>query len=196
MKKKLLMMAVLMTSPQAHAQFATVDVANAAQVAKVVAEAKNQLEKMQDQIDLLKGNDWSGAFGSLENNRDFIPMEDWTEIDDIDVSNKREQYGLVSDDPRTQAKYDRRLRYLIANESAYSAQQQHLANIEALSNRAAGMETPQEREELANAIALESAAMQSDQNRIATINENMDRESKLKADAANKRLRDRFKPIN
>lgn len=193
-KAAILFAAMFAVSTHANAQFATVDVANAAQVAKVVAEAKKQLEKMQYQIELIEGNDWSGAFGSLENNRDFIPMDDWNEIEDIEVEEKREEYGLVSDDEEVQESYDRKIRYLEANESAYRAQEQHIANLEELQSRAADVETQQERQELANAIAIEKGAMQSDANRIKTINQNMNRQQELERQSRNAKLRERFEP--
>lgn len=197
-KAAILFAAIFAVSTHANAQFATIDVANIAKIAEQIKQAKKfadkRKEQLKDQIELIEGNDWAAAAGALENNRDFIPMDDWNEIEDIEVEEKREEYDLVSDDEEVQESYDRKIRYLEANESAYRAQEQHIANLEELQSRASEVETQQERQELANAIAIEKGAMQSDANRIKTINQNMNRQQELERQSRNAKLRERFEP--
>lgn len=203
MNKKLLVFLMIFTCSSARAQIPVTDVAGLAQAVqtvaeaqKMVAEAKRQYNQVESNfnanMDAIKGNDWGYLANQLDNNYDFIPLEDWNEIENIDVSSLRVRYGLQSADAEEQAVYDQKLRYLAANEAAYKSQKQHLSNIEALQNRAGTVSTPQQREELNNAITLEVAAMQSDKNRIDTINQNMNRDAQLRESAANQELRNMF----
>lgn len=200
MKKSSIALSAFLFVNSAYAQIPVTDAAGLAQAVQMVTEAQKQYEQIKNNFDetmsAIEGNDWSYFASEVSNDYDFIPMEDWSDIEDIDVTALRNRYGLHSDDPEMQEMYDQRMRYLAANESAYASQQQHLENIEALRSRASSIQTPQKREELANAISLEVAAMQSDQNRIETINQNMDRDAKLREMAANRELREMFQPVD
>lgn len=207
MKRLLVGLMVAVLSNSTYAQIPVTDAAGLAQAVqqvakaqKMIEEAKRRYEQVQDNfkenMDAIEGNDWSYIAGQMKNDYDFIPRENWEDIEDMDVTAMRDRYGLRSDDPEMQEVYDQRMRYLAANEAAYSSQKQHLENIEELRSRAASLQDPHQREELANAISLEVAAMQSDQNRIETINRNMDRDAKLREMSANRDLREMFQPVD
>ncbi|REC93324.1 type IV secretion system protein [Kushneria indalinina] len=191
-----LLLALCLLSADAHAQVPTTDVANLAQAVKAVEEAQRQYDQVKNNFDTqmraIKGNNWGRVIRNVRNNVDYIPVDNWRDIDSIDVAALRQRYDLVSDDPQQQQVYDKEMRYLAANEAAYRSQQQRLANIEEYKRRAADAQTPQQREELQNAISLEVAAMQSDQNRLDNLNRNMDREAKLRERSANRELASMF----
>lgn len=188
-----ILVALISTPITAFAQIPTTDVASIAQIKLQLEEAYKQYELMQEEYDAITGNSGYGRMLENEEMFTYIPDSgDWREISDYDISELAERYGLTSDDPARQAEYERELSNMVAAERSYQAQSQRLANIEALMERANQVDTPREREDLANAISIEQAALQLESNRMAALERTVQRDSRLEEDAANNRMSKMF----
>ncbi|NWO07377.1 MAG: hypothetical protein HLX50_17320, partial [Alteromonadaceae bacterium] len=117
MKRLLVGLMVAVLSNSTYAQIPVTDAAGLAQAVqqvakaqKMIEEAKRRYEQVQDNfkenMDAIEGNDWSYIAGQMKNDYDFIPRENWEDIEDMDVTAMRDRYGLRSDDPEMQEVYD------------------------------------------------------------------------------------------
>lgn len=159
------------------------------QMREQVQTAKNQYEQMQREFEAITGNSQYGRMLQNDDLFTYIPESgDWREVSGYDIGTLAERYGLTSDDPARQEQYERELSNMVAAERSYRAQTQRLANIEALMGRADTVQTPRERQDLANAISIEQAALQVETNRMAALQDTMIRDSRLEEEAANNRM--------
>lgn len=159
------------------------------QMREQVQTAKNQYEQMRREFEAITGNSQYGRMLANDDLFTYIPESgDWREVSGYDIGGLAERYGLTSDDPARQEQYERELSNMVAAERSYRAQTQRLANIEALMGRADTVQTPRERDDLANAIAIEQAALQVETNRMAALQDTMLRDSRLEEEAANNRM--------
>lgn len=196
--KVLVLSSLLFITPLAgYAQgIPTIDAASIVQLKMQLDEAKNMVSEAQAQwrqmerdFEAITGNDNIGRMLYEEDLFTYIPESgDWREKSGYDVTELAERYGLTSDDPVRQEEYERELSNMVAAERSYRAQTQRLANIEALMDRANEVDTPQQRQDLANAISIEQAALQVETNRMSAMQDTMERDSRLEEEAANNRM--------
>lgn len=188
-----ILVAIFSAPIPAFSQIPTIDAASIAQFVEQLKEAKKQLAQMEKEYEAITGNSNYGRMLENEEMFTYIPESgDWREISAYDISELAERYGLTSDDPARQAEYERELSNMVAAERSYQAQSQRLANIEALMDRANQVDTPREREDLANAISIEQAALQLESNRMAALERTVQRDSRLEEEAANNRMSKMF----
>ncbi|WP_193067750.1 type IV secretion system protein [Halomonas sp. 3D7M] len=171
----------------------TFDASTFAQMTAQILETKRILENAKDQLESMTGNDNIGRMLYDSELFTYIPESgEWSDILDYDVSALAEKYELISDDPAKEEYYEKELTAMLAAERSYRAQTQRLANIEALMDRANVVDTPQQREDLANAIAIEQAAIQLEQNRMVALENTMVRDRELRESQAVKKIADIF----
>lgn len=194
MRKSLIGIGLVFIAQNVFAAVPTTDFAVLAQVQQQVAKAAEQISQLKQQYNQAKeqfnqnmswevGNGWHGIQSSLPQTS-YLPA-DWQDITKIDVSTLRQRYGLTSDDPKEQDFYDRQLRYLGANEKAYTAQQQHVRRLKALEAKANTVRTPREREELMTALQSEQQQMAIEHQQLESLNESMNREDRIETARVN-----------
>jgi type IV secretion system protein VirB5 len=190
-KLKLSLASVVFFISQAQAQgIPTFDASTFTQLATQIQQTQNLLQNAQNQLEAITGNDNIGRLLYDSVLIDYIPASgDWSEIFESDLSPLLEKYGLESENPKMQAIYEREVAVMVAAESSYKAQSQRLANIEALMDRANAVDNPQQREDLANAIAIENAAIQLEQNRMMALQQSVEQDRNLQEQQATQDLR-------
>ena len=171
----------------------TFDASTFAQLTTQIQQTQNLLQNAQSQLEAITGNSNIGRLLHDSSLVDYIPINgDWSEIFDSNLSPLLERYGLESENPEVQKIYEREVAVMVAAERSYEAQSQRLANIEALMDRANVVETPQQREDLANAISIEQAAIQLEQNRMIALQQTVEQDRNLEVRQAAQELRSFF----
>ena len=162
-----------------------------AEMVKQLEEMKRQYEQAQDQFDDLK--EWNLGNSVLDYMLDnpelytYIPSDttsgSWREIyssiGESELEQLREEYNMYSDNTTNQEMHDTQLTNLNTMEAAYRANNLRLENIEDLRSAAASAETPQEKQDVSNLLALEQAAISNEANRLAAAQKLMDQQEAL-----------------
>lgn len=194
---------VVIAVSKATAQVVVEDPASIAHQVLQLAEMKRSYEQMinqtlqdannfEENMKMIKGNNWQDLTAGIIEDAYGIPATTWTELGSVNVSPLRAKYGLTSSNPEVQASYDRQLQYMVANEKAYESQRYHTQNLTSLKRRAAAVSTPQQRQELSNAIAAEQASIATDMNKITSLEANIEQAKRIQEQKVNANLSKRF----
>ena len=190
---RIVIMAFCFVSWNAKAGIPTFDSATFTQLTTQIQQTQQILQNAQNQLEAITGNSNIGRMLYESALVNYIPTSgDWNEIFNMDISPLLEKYGLSSEDERMQKQYEREVSIMLAAERSYQAQTQRLANIEALMDRANEVNNPQQREDLANAIAIEQAAIQLEMNRMNALHASIEQDRLLNETQSNDRLRKSF----
>ena len=169
------------------------DASTFAQVVAQLQQTQQLLLNANKQLEAITGNSNIGRMLFESALSSYIPTSgDWSEIFELDLAPLLEQYGLSSENEAIQATYEKEVAVMVAAERSYQAQTQRLANIEALMDRANEVNNPQQREDLANAISIEKAAIQLEQNRMIALQQTIEQDRRLREEVAIKNLHDFF----
>lgn len=181
--KKLLTVLIIscMSINFSSGQIPTTDVATVGQLLQNALEAaqqaKDQLDKLQDQIDyykkLYEGNWNLGEAQTTIENELGLP-KDWKEIFDDNKSNvetSREEYELSNNNESLQQEYDSYLTQMEFYKKTYQQNIDRANRLRQLSTLLNTATTPQQKADLNNKLAYEQLALQADKQAM----ENMDR---------------------
>lgn len=158
----------------------TVDVAN---IAQLVANAKQQAQQALDQLNetkaaiqqaksqydhyksIVTGNNKLGDFLNDPALNNVLPVNDWKDIysDAKDLGDLRSRYGLLSNDQNVQKAFDQLLYKAKMLEDTYNAASKRIENAQQLRERLNTVQTPQEREELGLRFQQEQLELQNQQ---------------------------------
>jgi type IV secretion system protein VirB5 len=155
-------------------------------------EVLAQLEKAKEAIDqakaqhehykkIMEGNNKLGDFLNDPLLNEIIPLNDLGKIytDIKDLPGLRDKYGLKSDNPELQAKFDKLLAQAGVLEDSYSNSMKRVENAEALRQRINTVTTPQQREELQLRYQQEYLELQNQQIKMQNIQMLMAQKEKL-----------------
>lgn len=178
-----------------------VDVAGLAQMVKdtalrahefkqTIGEAKSRLNHMKADLNHYKKMvDGHFDFEKVINDpflNDFMAMDNWQQIYDSvgDVSSLREEFGLKSDDPAIQSRFDQELKQFKFNQILYQNSVKRNKRIQDLAGKYASATTPAAKSDLANAISYEEMQMKNDQQMMEKMTALMDKQRSLEANKA------------
>lgn len=197
--KKVLLASLLVFSLGSNASgIPVVDVANLAQIVteglarakefkQNMDEARNRLSEMKASSDHYKKMvDGHFNFEDVLNDpyaNEFMALDDWKDIynDSSGLVELREEFGMYSDDPLVQRRYDNQLRQYNAQSKFYKASVERNKKMQSLLGQFSTATTPAAKEDIANAIRFEQTQVQNDAQMMATMNTMMDERRRLEA---------------
>lgn len=200
---------MLLGASHAHAQIPTTDAIGIAQrtlehaveleqMIRQIEELERQYNQARDQFEELKEMNIGNAFMDYILNDpemySYIPTDttagSWQEMyqnmSGSALEALRSKYGLYAPEVEEQQEYyDFQLTNLHTMEAAYRAHNLRLENLDELRMEAAAAQTPQEKADIANRLAIEQAAINNENNRLAVAVDLMAREDQLKIQQQN-----------
>lgn len=148
----------------------------ATQAKTALDTAKDGIEQVRTQFEahksMITGNSNLGDFLNNPALNKMLPLADWSEVYDSvrDLSQLRERYGLNSDDPSIQKKFDKYLAIADALERTYDASSERVKNATELRGKLNQVETPQQKEDLQLRYQHEMLELQVQQMRVDQMN--------------------------
>lgn len=161
--------------PTAIAQMAANAQAQAQQAMDALDTAKEGIEQARSQYEahkqMITGNDRLGDFLNNPALNKMLPLSDWADLYESvrDIGELRDRYGLNSDDPRVQSKFDKLLAVADALERTYEASNERVRNAESLRGKLNEVETPQQKEDLQLRYQHEMLELQVQQMRLGEV---------------------------
>ncbi|NOI06707.1 type IV secretion system protein [Vibrio anguillarum] len=201
MKKWLMIFTLVASSSVFASGIPVVDVASIAQMLKdglvrakefkdQMGEARNRLLEMKSQGEhykqMVEGHyDFEDVLNDPYLNQ-FIALDDWKEIyeDAQGLENLRDEFGLYSDDPKIQRRYDNQLRQYQLRQKYYRNSVERNKRMQKLYQEFNGAANPAAKSDIANAISFERMQMQNDDQLMASMDEMMERQQMLERDSA------------
>ncbi|WP_412497222.1 type IV secretion system protein [Vibrio fluvialis] len=199
--KKWLMVFVLSASSSVYATgIPVVDVASLTQMLQdglmrakefqeQMGEARNRLLEMKSQGEhykqMVEGHyDFEDVLNDPYLNQ-FIALDDWKEIyqDTQGLSNLRDEFGLYSDDPKIQRRYDNQLRQYQLRQKYYRNSVARNKRMQKLYQEFNGASNPAAKSDIANSISYERMQMQNDDQLMASLDEMMERQQMLERES-------------
>ncbi|EOV0110334.1 type IV secretion system protein [Vibrio parahaemolyticus] len=166
-------------------QMVTDSVTRAKEFTQSITEARNRLNQMRNQAEHYKSM-VEGHYGfekilSDPNFNDVVDLSDYSDLYDSieDVSDLREEFGLYSDNPITQRRYDMQLKQLKFQETIYERSTKRQERMSRLLSQFNTATTPAAKEDLGNAINFETTLMQNDQQMMTAMSEMLERQKVL-----------------
>jgi type IV secretion system protein VirB5 len=159
-----------------------------------IKEAKGRLQQLKDTGEHYKEMvDGHFDFEAILNDpllNEHLALDDWKDIyDDVsDLANLRDEFGMISDDPIIQAKWDKQLQSYSAQQKFYDLSAERNENLTNLLDQFTTATNPAAKADLANSIQFENAQIENDKAMMQTMTELMKAEQVL---ADEKRAMDR-----
>ncbi|OCH65471.1 conjugal transfer protein TrbJ [Vibrio diabolicus] len=191
-----LSLALTLSAPTYSAGIPVVDVAGIAQMitdsatraqefSQSISEARNRLNQLKSQAQHYKSM-VEGHYGFEEiltdpNLNDAIDLSAYSDLYDAidDVSDLREEFGLYSDNPVTQRRYDMQLKQLKFQETLYERSAKRQERMSRLLSQFSTATTPAAKEDLGNAINFEKTLMENEQDMMTAMSEMLERQKVL-----------------
>jgi type IV secretion system protein VirB5 len=133
-----------------------------------IKEAKNRLNEMRNSSehyrDMVDGHfDFESILNDPTLNK-YLALDDWKDIynDTSDLSDLRDEFGMVSNNPTTQKKYDRKLQTYSAQSKFYDMSVKRNDNLKDLLAQFTTATNPAAKADLANSIQFENARIKND----------------------------------
>lgn len=171
-------------------QMITDGLARAKEFKQNMEEARNRLNEMKSSADHYKKMvDGHFNFEDVLNDpyaNQFMALDDWKQIynDSTGLAELREEFGLYSDDPNVQRRYDNKLKQYNAQTKFYKASVERNKKMQSLLSQFSTATTPAAKEDIANAIRFEQTQVQNDAQMMATMNTLMEKQQRLEHDAS------------
>lgn len=149
--------------------------AQAKQALDALKQAKEGIDQAKAEYDhyksLISGNANYGDFLNNPELNNILPVSEWADIykDAKRLTDLRERYGMVSDDPSVQKAFDRLLAATGALEANYDASNERVKNAEALRREINRVDTPQQKQDLQIRYQQELLEQQNQEMRMANI---------------------------
>ena len=153
-------------------------------------EAKNRLGEMKSQGDHYKDMvDGHFNFEDVLNNpqsNQFMASENWKDIynDLTGLGELRQEFGMYSDDPIVQRRYDNKLKQYNAKTKFYKASVDRSNRMSDLLEQFNTATTPSAKDDIANAIRFEQTQVQNDTQMMASLNELMEKQRLMESEKA------------
>jgi type IV secretion system protein VirB5 len=174
-------------------------------IAKMVENAVTQARQALDQLNCTKAmisnaqsvfnhiksvteGNWN--LGSVLNDptlTSYLPSKTWSDVYSMnsgDLAALRQQYGLKSDNPVLQQRFDNLLSNLNMMQKSYAASAQRQQNIQQLANYLNSAQTPAQKQDLMNRIQYEQVQLQNEKARLDSVQKLMDMQQRAQADKA------------
>lgn len=155
-----------------------------------IEEAKNQLNEAKRQGDFYEDmvNTFTDSYVNALNSPssgNYLAHLDWESIynQGNDISSLRAKYGLISDDPKMQAHYDKMLQNHTVQETHYNKSVERQNRIIKLSSLIQSADTPAKKADLTNALEFERIALMNEQQMIALTQKLMEQQRDLETRA-------------
>ncbi|WP_085344650.1 type IV secretion system protein [Vibrio sp. ArtGut-C1] len=167
------------------AQMITDSATRAQEFSQSISEARNRLNQLKSQAQHYKSM-VEGHYGFEEilsdpNLNDAIDLSAYSDLYDAidDVSDLREEFGLYSDNPVTQRRYDMQLKQLKFQETLYERSAKRQERMSRLLSQFGTATTPAAKEDLGNAINFEKTLMENEQDMMTAMSEMLERQKQL-----------------
>ena len=164
---------------------------------KTLEQLKEQLDAIKQQIDQARqfANDTKNRFegnwnlGDLISNDDFLrslPKEAKDVLignsNSFNLDNLRRKYGLSSDNAQTQKSYDALMKYAERTQTVYENTLKRIKNLTKLKDLANAAQTPAQKQDVANKLALEQLSFNQEQQALKQMAEAINIQKKLEMD--------------
>lgn len=170
------------------AQMITDSATRAQEFSQSISEARNRLNQLKSQAQHYKSM-VEGHYGFEEilsdpNLNDAIDLSAYSDLYDAidDVSDLREEFGLYSDNPVIQRRYDMQLKQLKFQETLYERSAKRQERMSRLLSQFGTATTPAAKEDLGNAINFEKTLMENEQDMMTAMSEMLERQKQLEID--------------
>lgn len=170
------------------AQMITDSATRAQEFSQSISEARNRLNQLKSQAQHYKSM-VEGHYGFEEilsdpNLNDVIDLSAYSDLYDAidDVSDLREEFGLYSDNPVIQRRYDMQLKQLKFQETLYERSAKRQERMSRLLSQFGTATTPAAKEDLGNAINFEKTLMENEQDMMTAMSEMLERQKQLEID--------------
>ncbi|EJE8675687.1 conjugal transfer protein TrbJ [Vibrio parahaemolyticus] len=201
-----LSLSLLLAAPVYATGIPTVDIASITQMitdsatrakefTQSITEAKNRLNQMKSQAEHYKSM-VEGHYGFEDvlhdpTLNDVIDLSDYSDLYDAidDISDLRTEFGLESDDPLVQRRYDMQLKQLRFQEMLYERSAKRNERMSRLLSQFKTATTPSAKEDLGNSINFEKIQMQNDQQMMVAMGDMLERQKQLEIE---KQLNDSY----
>ncbi|HHY0508171.1 TPA: type IV secretion system protein [Vibrio parahaemolyticus] len=177
------------------AQMITDSATRAQEFSQSISEARNRLNQLKSQAQHYKSM-VEGHYGFEEilsdpNLNDAIDLSAYSDLYDAidDVSDLREEFGLYSDNPVIQRRYDMQLKQLKFQETLYERSAKRQERMSRLLSQFGTATTPAAKEDLGNAINFEKTLMENEQDMMTAMSEMLERQKQLEIE---KRLNESY----
>lgn len=173
-------------------QMITENTARAKEFTQNITEARNRLKQMKQQAEHYKAVA-EGHYGfedvlSDPNINDVIDLSDYSDLYDAieDVSDLRDEFGLKSDDPVIQRRYDMQLKQFRFQQTLYEKSTKRNQRMSRLLSQFKTATTPSAKEDLGNSINFEKIQMQNEQQMMASMSNMLEKQRRLEVEKAAK----------
>ena len=157
-----------------------------------ISEARNRLNQLKSQAEHYKSM-VEGHYGFEEilsdpNLNDVIDLSAYSDLYDAidDISDLRSEFGLYSDDPVIQRRYDMQLKQLRFQEMLYERSTERNERMSRLLSQFGSATTPAAKEDLANSINFETMQMQNEQRMMDSMSDMLEQQRKLEVSKQSK----------
>ncbi|WP_434529569.1 type IV secretion system protein [Vibrio sp. K4] len=176
-------------------QMITDSTARAHEFTQSITEARNRLNQMKNQAEhyksMVEGHYSFEDILTDPNLNDIIDLSDYSDLYDAvdDISDLRDEFGLKSDDPLVQRRYDMQLKQFRFQEMLYERSAKRSERMSRLLGQFETATTPAAKEDLGNSINFEQIQMQNDQQMMVAMSDMLERQKQLETE---QRLNDSY----
>lgn len=224
LKPTLIALSLAFTAPNI-ALASGIPTVDAAGIATTISENLKTLEQLKEQLDAINqqieqakqfANDTKNRFEGNWNLGDLISNDDFLrtlpkEAKDVligdsstfNIDSLRRKYGLSSDNAQTQKSYDALMKYAERTKDVYENTLNRIKNLKKIKELADRAETPAQKQDVTNKLALEQLNFMQEQQALKQFEESLNIQKKLemdkvKAESANslKKAREDYKRRN
>ena len=173
----------------AIAQMVADNAENAARFVEDMEEARNRLQEMKEQGEHYKNMvDGHWDYEKILNDpnlNDFFANEEWQDIYDnvTNLDQLRDEFGMYSDDPNVQNRYDKELQAYAAREEFYNTAVERNKRMTELLSEFEHAATPAQKEDIGNSIRFEQTQIENDAKMMASLNQLMEDQRRLEHSA-------------
>lgn len=170
------------------AQMITDSATRAQEFSQSISEARNRLNQLKNQAEhykkMVEGHYGFEEILSDPNLNNVIDLSAYSDLYDAidDVSDLREEFGLHSDNPVIQRRYDMQLKQLKFQETLYERSAKRQERMNRLLSQFHTATTPAAKEDLGNAINFEKTLMNNEQEMMTAMSDMLERHKQLEID--------------
>lgn len=158
---------------------------------KTIGEARNRLNQMkqtaQHYKSMVEGHYSFETIINDPNLNQFFELDGVKDIYDSvgDIASMRDEYGLYSDNPSVQRRYDSQLKTLRFQEELHEQFLSRSERMNSLLSQFNAANTPAKKADLGNAIEYEQMQLANEQNMMVAMNSMLEQQRKIQAQADN-----------
>ncbi len=160
-----------------------------------ITEARNRLNQLKSQAEhykrMVEGHYGFEEILSDPNLNSIIDLSAYRDLYDAidDISDLRDEFGLHSNDPGIQRRYDMQLKQYKFQEMLYKRSSERNERMSRLLSQFSTATTPAAKEDLANSINFETMQMQNEQSMMTSMSDMLERQKALEAQQRSLMLR-------